>query len=45
MVSKYAQLYEVKNLPTKFLVNPDGNIIANNLSYDELDKLLEARLK
>lgn len=45
MVSKYAQLYDVKDLPSKFLINPDGNIIANNLSLDEMSKLLDARLK
>lgn len=45
MVSKYAQLYDVKDLPSKFLINPDGNIIGNNLSFAEMDKLLGARLK
>jgi len=45
MISKYAQLYDVKDLPSKFLINPDGNIIGNNLSFDEMNKLLKARLK
>jgi len=45
MVSKYAQLYDVKDLPSKFLINPDGNIIGNNLTFDEMNKLLNARLK
>ena len=45
MMSDYAQLYDVKNLPSKFLVNPDGNIIGNNLSFAEMDRLLAARLK
>jgi len=45
MLSSYAQLYDVKNLPSKFLINPQGNIIGNNLSIDEMRRLLDARIK
>lgn len=44
MLSSFAQLYDVKDLPSKFLINPEGNIIGNNLSVDEMRKLLDARL-
>ncbi len=44
MVSSFAQLYDVKDLPSKFLINPKGEIIGNNLSVDEMRKLLDARL-
>ncbi|HJW31449.1 MAG TPA: TlpA disulfide reductase family protein, partial [Saprospiraceae bacterium] len=37
--------YNVKQLPTKFLINPQGIIIAVDPSIDEVAKLLEKRLK
>lgn len=44
MLSSFAQLYDVKDLPSKFLINPEGDIIGNNLTVDEMRKLLDARL-
>lgn len=44
MLSSFAQLYDVKNLPSKFLINPNGDIIGNNIGADEMRKLLDARL-
>jgi len=44
MLSKYAQMYDVKDLPTKFLINPDGKFMGTNLPEDEIRRLLDARL-
>jgi len=44
MLSSIAQDYDVKELPTKFLLNPKGQIIGIDLSYEEMSKLLRARL-
>lgn len=45
MLSSLAQLYDVKELPTKFLINPKGEIMGTNLSIEEMSKLLDAQLK
>lgn len=45
MLSGIAQDYDVKELPTKFLLNPKGQIIGTNLSYYETAKMLDARLQ
>jgi len=45
MLSGIAQDYNVKELPTKFLLNPKGQIIGTNLSYRETAKMLDARLQ
>lgn len=45
LLSGIAQDYDVKNLPTKFLLNPKGQIIGTNLSYHEMAKMLDARLQ
>ena len=42
--SKIAGLYGVKEVPTKFLLNPDGAIIGVNLSFEEMEKLLDKHL-
>ncbi len=44
MLSGIAQDFDVKELPTKFLLNPKGQIIGTNLSYHETAKMLDARL-
>ncbi len=44
MLSSIAQDYDVKELPTKFLINPKGQIIGTDLPYEEMSKLLRARL-
>lgn len=43
--SPIAQLYGVRVIPTKFLVNTEGVIIGVNQSMEEIDKLLSNRLK
>ena len=44
MLSRIAQLYDVKELPTKFLINPKGQIMGTNLSWEETSRLLDQRL-
>lgn len=39
-----AQMYNVKQIPTTFLINRDGQIIGVNLSPDMLDKMLSEQL-
>lgn len=38
-----AKLYKIRQVPTSFLLNPQGQIMGVNLSVDALDKLLSAR--
>ncbi len=40
-----AELYSVKGIPQNFLVDPDGKIVAKNLSGDDLEKKLAELLK
>ncbi|MEL6390534.1 MAG: TlpA disulfide reductase family protein, partial [Bacteroidota bacterium] len=44
MISRYAQQYDVKDLPTKFLINPDGKFMGTNLTEQELRRILDTRL-
>ncbi len=44
MTSPLALKYNVTNLPSKFLIDPDGNVIGANLSYEELKKVLAENL-
>jgi len=43
--SPQVKAYNVKQIPTKFLVNPAGIIMSVDPSFDEIAKLLESRLK
>ena len=43
--SPVVRSYGVKQLPTKFLVNPKGIIVGVNPSMSQIDKLLRERLK
>lgn len=45
MLSSYAQTYEVKDLPTKFLINPEGQFMGTNLPWEEMDRILSERQK
>lgn len=40
-----AKLYGVRQIPTKYLINPDGYIMGVDLSADEIDKLLSPKIK
>jgi len=42
--SPIAKEYGVKQVPTKYLINPDGEIIAVNPTVEELDELLASML-
>lgn len=39
-----AVLYNVKSIPTTFLINPDGNIVGVDLTPPMLDKMLNEQL-
>lgn len=39
-----AAIYGVKAIPSKFLIGPDGKIIARNLRGDDLEKKLDGLL-
>ena len=45
LMSSLAQLYNVKELPTKFLINPEGEIMGTDLSFEEMSRLLNDRLE
>ena len=42
--SPLAQQFGVKEVPTKYLLNPEGKIIGVNLSLEELDVLLSKKI-
>lgn len=41
---KIATQYGVKELPTNYLINPDGVIVGVNLSIEEIEQRLQAKL-
>jgi peroxiredoxin len=43
-LSYYAKIYNVKKLPTSFLINPDGEIIMTNPSKEQLESTLNYNL-
>lgn len=45
IASPIAQAYNVSNLPTKFLIGPDGNILSSNMSFDYMDRYLVDHVK
>ena len=40
--SPIAKSFGVREIPTKYLIGPDGNILGVNLSFEEMDDLLSA---
>jgi len=44
LLSPLAQKYAVKNIPAKFLIDPNGNIIGVNQSYAEIKTYLQSKL-
>ncbi len=44
LLSPVAQKYSVSNIPAKFLINPNGEIIGVNQSYDEIKSILSQKL-
>jgi cytochrome c2 len=45
MMSPIAQKFDVKELPTKFLISPKGQIIGTNMSFEEMGKQLTAKFQ
>ena len=43
--SDVALQYKVREIPTKYLISPEGNIIGVNMAFDEMDKLLAGQIK
>ena len=39
------QKYKVNYIPSNFLINPEGKIVAKNISNDDLDSFLIENLK
>lgn len=39
-----AMKYNVTDLPTTVLINPEGNIMGTNISFENIDKMLSERL-
>jgi hypothetical protein len=37
-------LYNIKSIPTLFLINPEGKIMGVDLSNDYMDKMLSEKL-
>lgn len=44
LLSPLAQKYNVSEVPSKFLVNPQGEIIGVNQSYEELSSFLRSKM-
>ena len=42
--SPIAKLYSVKEIPTKYLISPDGDVISTNPSMIEIDQILSDKL-
>jgi len=40
LMSKLARQYKVSNIPSKFLINPKGEVIGVNQSFTEIDNIL-----
>lgn len=43
--NEIAQLYGVRSIPSKFLINPEGIIISVNQSLDQVDQILAKKIK
>ncbi|HEV7620426.1 MAG TPA: thioredoxin-like domain-containing protein, partial [Flavisolibacter sp.] len=44
-VPGYAQLYDVQSFPTLYLLDKDKHIIAKKITFDQVDEILQHRLK
>lgn len=45
IMSGIAQSYDVKELPTKFLINPEGEFMGTDLTFEEMRRILTERLE
>ena len=41
----YSQLYDVQSFPTLYLLDKDKRIIAKKLTYEQIDQVLQEKLK
>lgn len=41
----YSQLYDVQSFPTLYLLDKDKRIVAKKLSFDQIDEILQLKLK
>lgn len=41
----YSQLYDVQTFPTLYLLDKDKRIIAKKLTYQQLDEVLQLKMK
>ena len=41
----YSQLYDVQSFPTLYLLDKDKRIIAKKVSFEQVDEILQYRLK
>lgn len=44
LLSEYAQLFGVSELPATFLLNPSGEFMGINPSFEEIERILDARI-
>lgn len=44
-VPGYSQLYDVQSFPTLYLLDKDKRIVAKKLSFDQIDEILQLKLK
>jgi thiol-disulfide isomerase/thioredoxin len=44
-IPSYSQLYDVQSFPTLYLLDKDKRIIAKKLSFEQVDEILQQRLK
>lgn len=44
-IPSYSQLYDVQSFPTLYLLDKDKRIIAKKLTYQQVDEILQQRLK
>ena len=44
-VPGYSQLYDVQSFPTLYLLDKDKRIVAKKLSFEQIDEILQLKLK
>ena len=44
-IAGYSQLYDVQSFPTLYLLDKDKRIIAKRLTFDQIDEILQLKIK
>jgi len=44
-IPSYSQLYDVLTFPTLYLLDKDKRIVAKKLSYEQIDEVLQLKMK